>query len=118
MGILPLCLQREGKKNTRRGLSLGPFHRNSHKGFVETRLKLLASCETPLTKRGVQGLSGTLSHTREGQAEAEEICQIDSSWVSFAGEALLESNTSIDHVYCSPSLRCVQTAFNILKGKT
>ncbi|EDL95238.1 similar to RIKEN cDNA 2810457I06 (predicted) [Rattus norvegicus] len=32
------------------------------------------------------------------------------------GEALLESNTVIDHVYCSPSLRCVQTAHNILKG--
>ncbi|XP_006768012.1 PREDICTED: ubiquitin-associated and SH3 domain-containing protein B [Myotis davidii] len=32
------------------------------------------------------------------------------------GEALLESNTTIDHIYCSPSLRCVQTAHNILKG--
>ncbi|XP_069750815.1 ubiquitin-associated and SH3 domain-containing protein B-like isoform X2 [Narcine bancroftii] len=32
------------------------------------------------------------------------------------GEALLESKSIIDHVYCSPSLRCVQTAFNILKG--
>lgn len=32
------------------------------------------------------------------------------------GEALLESNTVIDFVYCSPSLRCVQTAQNILKG--
>lgn len=35
----------------------------------------------------------------------------------FAGEALLESNTAIDFVYCSPALRCVQTAQNILKGK-
>uniref|UniRef100_A0A7N8XGI9 Ubiquitin associated and SH3 domain containing Bb n=1 Tax=Mastacembelus armatus TaxID=205130 RepID=A0A7N8XGI9_9TELE len=33
------------------------------------------------------------------------------------GEALLESNTVIDFVYCSPSLRCVQTAQNILKGE-
>lgn len=32
------------------------------------------------------------------------------------GEALLESNTAVDFVYCSPSLRCVQTAQNILKG--
>ncbi|KAJ8343103.1 hypothetical protein SKAU_G00330310 [Synaphobranchus kaupii] len=32
------------------------------------------------------------------------------------GEALLESNTVIDFVYSSPSLRCVQTAHNILKG--
>lgn len=35
-----------------------------------------------------------------------------------AGEALLESNTVIDFVYCSPSLRCVQTAQNILKGES
>lgn len=33
------------------------------------------------------------------------------------GEALLESNTLIDFVYCSPALRCVQTAQNILKGE-
>lgn len=32
------------------------------------------------------------------------------------GEALLESQTLIDFVYCSPSLRCVQTAYNILRG--
>ncbi|KAI7812779.1 ubiquitin-associated and SH3 domain-containing protein B [Triplophysa rosa] len=32
------------------------------------------------------------------------------------GEALLESHTVIDFVYCSPSLRCVQTAYNILRG--
>ncbi|KAM9299194.1 ubiquitin-associated and SH3 domain-containing protein B [Gastrophryne carolinensis] len=32
------------------------------------------------------------------------------------GEALLESNTTVDFVYCSPSLRCIQTAHNILKG--
>ncbi|XP_042329910.1 ubiquitin-associated and SH3 domain-containing protein B-like [Sceloporus undulatus] len=32
------------------------------------------------------------------------------------GEALLESNTIIHHIYCSPSLRCVQTAHYILKG--
>lgn len=33
-----------------------------------------------------------------------------------AGEALLENNTTIDFVYCSPSLRCAQTAHEILKG--
>lgn len=33
------------------------------------------------------------------------------------GEALLESNAAIDFVYCSPSLRCVQTAQSILKGE-
>jgi len=37
--------------------------------------------------------------------------------ISFTGEALLESNSVVDFVYCSPSLRCVQTAHNILRGK-
>ncbi|XP_031428330.1 ubiquitin-associated and SH3 domain-containing protein B isoform X1 [Clupea harengus] len=32
------------------------------------------------------------------------------------GEALLESHAAIDFVYCSPSLRCVQTAHHILRG--
>ncbi|KAL6463811.1 hypothetical protein MHYP_G00282020 [Metynnis hypsauchen] len=32
------------------------------------------------------------------------------------GEALFDSHTVIDFVYCSPSLRCVQTAHNILRG--
>uniref|UniRef100_A0A8D2P8C3 Ubiquitin associated and SH3 domain containing B n=1 Tax=Zosterops lateralis melanops TaxID=1220523 RepID=A0A8D2P8C3_ZOSLA len=33
------------------------------------------------------------------------------------GEALLETNTIVDYIYSSPSLRCVQTAHNILKGE-
>uniref|UniRef100_A0AAX7VBY0 Ubiquitin-associated and SH3 domain-containing protein B n=1 Tax=Astatotilapia calliptera TaxID=8154 RepID=A0AAX7VBY0_ASTCA len=32
------------------------------------------------------------------------------------GEALLESHTTIDFVYCSPSLRCIQTTQHILQG--
>nr|XP_021397308.1 ubiquitin-associated and SH3 domain-containing protein B [Lonchura striata domestica] len=32
------------------------------------------------------------------------------------GEALLETNTIVDYIYSSPSLRCVQTAHNILRG--
>ncbi|XP_019402447.1 PREDICTED: ubiquitin-associated and SH3 domain-containing protein B [Crocodylus porosus] len=32
------------------------------------------------------------------------------------GEALLETKTIVDYIYSSPSLRCVQTAHNILKG--
>ncbi|XP_037312268.2 ubiquitin associated and SH3 domain containing Bb [Pungitius pungitius] len=39
-----------------------------------------------------------------------------STQARLVGEALLESNAAIDLVYCSPSLRCVQTAQNILKG--
>lgn len=37
--------------------------------------------------------------------------------ICVAGEALSESNTVIDFVYCSPALRCVQTAQNILRGE-
>ncbi|CAB1315832.1 unnamed protein product, partial [Coregonus sp. 'balchen'] len=39
-----------------------------------------------------------------------------STQARLVGEALLESHTVIDFVYCSPSLRCVQTAHNILRG--
>ncbi|KAK1155963.1 ubiquitin-associated and SH3 domain-containing protein B-like [Acipenser oxyrinchus oxyrinchus] len=39
-----------------------------------------------------------------------------STQARLVGEALLESNTVIEYVYCSPSLRCVQTAHNILRG--
>ncbi|XP_010891972.1 ubiquitin associated and SH3 domain containing Bb [Esox lucius] len=39
-----------------------------------------------------------------------------STQAQLVGDALLESNTVIDFVYSSPSLRCVQTAQNILKG--
>ena len=34
------------------------------------------------------------------------------------GEALWDSNIKLHHVYVSPSLRCVQTATNILKGNS
>ncbi|XP_017960324.1 protein UBASH3A homolog isoform X2 [Drosophila navojoa] len=32
------------------------------------------------------------------------------------GEALLDANVQIDHVYCSPSYRCVQTCTSALEG--
>ncbi|MEQ2180937.1 hypothetical protein GOODEAATRI_006409, partial [Goodea atripinnis] len=35
---------------------------------------------------------------------------------NYVREALLESHTTIDFVYCSPSLRCIQTAQHILQG--
>lgn len=44
------------------------------------------------------------------------ITVVGSTQAKTVGEALLESNTSIDFVYCSPSLRCVQTAHEILRG--
>ncbi|XP_071757359.1 ubiquitin-associated and SH3 domain-containing protein B isoform X2 [Centroberyx gerrardi] len=39
-----------------------------------------------------------------------------STQARLVGEALLESHATIDFVYCSPSLRCVQTAHHILQG--
>ncbi|XP_028322297.1 ubiquitin-associated and SH3 domain-containing protein B [Gouania willdenowi] len=39
-----------------------------------------------------------------------------STQARLVGEALLESRTAIDFVYCSPSLRCIQTAQHILQG--
>uniref|UniRef100_A0A671UE14 Ubiquitin associated and SH3 domain containing Bb n=1 Tax=Sparus aurata TaxID=8175 RepID=A0A671UE14_SPAAU len=44
------------------------------------------------------------------------ITVVGSTQARLVGEALLESNTVLDFVYCSPSLRCVQTAQNILRG--
>ncbi|XP_076325727.1 ecdysteroid-phosphate phosphatase-like isoform X1 [Tachypleus tridentatus] len=35
---------------------------------------------------------------------------------TLTGEALKEANTSFDGVYSSPSLRCIQTCTNVLKG--
>lgn len=35
---------------------------------------------------------------------------------TLVGQALKNSSTEVHHVFCSPSLRCVQTCTNILKG--
>lgn len=54
-----------------------------------------------------------------GFREYDKDCPITvfgSTQARLVGEALLESHAAIDFVYCSPSLRCVQTAHNILRG--
>uniref|UniRef100_H2UZ97 Ubiquitin associated and SH3 domain containing B n=1 Tax=Takifugu rubripes TaxID=31033 RepID=H2UZ97_TAKRU len=54
-----------------------------------------------------------------GHRDYDKDCPITvfgSTQARLVGEALLESHTAIDFVYCSPSLRCVQTAQNILQG--
>ncbi|XP_052412532.1 ubiquitin-associated and SH3 domain-containing protein B [Carassius gibelio] len=54
-----------------------------------------------------------------GYRDYDKDCPITvfgSTQAHLVGEALLESQTVVDFVYCSPSLRCVQTAHNILKG--
>ena len=35
---------------------------------------------------------------------------------SLTGEAIQEANIQIEHVFCSPSLRCIQTCDSLLKG--
>ncbi|XP_018954195.1 ubiquitin-associated and SH3 domain-containing protein B-like [Cyprinus carpio] len=54
-----------------------------------------------------------------GYRDYDKDCPITvfgSTQARLVGEALLESHTVVDFVYCSPSLRCVQTAYNILRG--
>uniref|UniRef100_A0A4W6BN41 Ubiquitin associated and SH3 domain containing B n=1 Tax=Lates calcarifer TaxID=8187 RepID=A0A4W6BN41_LATCA len=54
-----------------------------------------------------------------GHRDYDKDCPITvfgSTQARLVGEALLDSHTKIDFVYCSPSLRCVQTAQHILQG--
>ncbi|XP_014907730.1 ubiquitin-associated and SH3 domain-containing protein B [Poecilia latipinna] len=54
-----------------------------------------------------------------GHRDYEKDCPITvfgSTQARLVGEALLGSHTTIDFVYCSPSLRCIQTAQHILQG--
>ncbi|KAE8288286.1 Ubiquitin-associated and SH3 domain-containing protein B [Larimichthys crocea] len=54
-----------------------------------------------------------------GHRDYDKDCPITvfgSTQARLVGEALLESHAAIDFVYCSPSLRCVQTAQHILQG--
>ncbi|KAM9800875.1 ubiquitin associated and SH3 domain containing Bb isoform 2-T2 [Neosynchiropus ocellatus] len=44
------------------------------------------------------------------------ITVLGSMQARLVGEALMESSAAIDQLYCSPSLRCIQTAQNILRG--
>lgn len=45
------------------------------------------------------------------------LTQIGLLQASLVGRAMHASNTQVHHVFCSPSLRCVQTCTNILRGK-
>uniref|UniRef100_A0A672F696 Ubiquitin associated and SH3 domain containing Ba n=1 Tax=Salarias fasciatus TaxID=181472 RepID=A0A672F696_SALFA len=54
-----------------------------------------------------------------GHRDYDKDCPITvfgSTQARLVGEALLESHTTIDFVYCSPSLRCIQTAQHIVQG--
>lgn len=79
----------------------------------------MATRWTPLAPCEPHDFTGSAGHPLTWSAHLRLTKSIRLTSFGFlAGEALLESNTIIDHVYCSPSLRCVQTAHNILKGRT
>ncbi|MED6237812.1 Ubiquitin-associated and SH3 domain-containing protein B [Ataeniobius toweri] len=61
----------------------------------------------------------SLPNRSGGPRDYEKDCPITvfgSTQARLVGEALLESHTTIDFLYCSPSLRCIQTAQHILQG--
>ncbi|XP_054737234.1 ecdysteroid-phosphate phosphatase isoform X1 [Anastrepha obliqua] len=52
----------------------------------------------------------------EGWQNDSPLTNIGLYQAKLTGEALLESNVCIDHVYCSPAYRCVQTCTSTLEG--
>ncbi|XP_023175700.2 protein UBASH3A homolog isoform X2 [Drosophila hydei] len=60
-----------------------------------------------------------LPHRRnspEGWQNDSPLTNVGLYQARLTGEALLEANVQIDHVYCSPSYRCVQTCTSALEG--
>lgn len=56
------------------------------------------------------------SRGREGFARDCPLTVVGSLQANLVGEAMRENNVVINHVYCSPSLRCIQTCHSILEG--
>lgn len=59
----------------------------------------------PVRKNGAKGYLRDSPLTKIGVYEA-----------TLVGEALREKNITIEHVYCSPSFRCIQTCDGLLRG--
>lgn len=60
-----------------------------------------------------------LPHRRnspEGWQNDSPLTNVGVYQARLTGEALLDANVQIDHVYCSPSYRCVQTCTSALEG--
>lgn len=53
----------------------------------------------------------------EGWQNDSPLTNIGLFQAKLTGEALLECNVRIDHVYCSPAYRCIQTCISTLEGK-
>lgn len=88
-------------------------------GSTQARLvgQSLIAVKYTLKSRSHEFLSILHSNSNKDVISAPLFALTTVCLVCFTGEALLESNTVVDFVYCSPSLRCVQTAHNILRGK-
>ncbi|XP_012156210.1 protein UBASH3A homolog isoform X3 [Ceratitis capitata] len=52
----------------------------------------------------------------EGWQNDSPLTNIGLFQAKLTGEALLECNVRIDHVYCSPAYRCIQTCISTLEG--
>uniref|UniRef100_A0A7N8YNW2 Ubiquitin associated and SH3 domain containing Ba n=1 Tax=Mastacembelus armatus TaxID=205130 RepID=A0A7N8YNW2_9TELE len=81
----------------------------------------LTQCFDPKGRyiRSNLNMPATLPARTGGHRDYDKDCPLTvfgSTQARLVGEALLESHETIDFVYCSPSLRCIQTAQHILQG--
>ncbi|XP_037086318.1 protein UBASH3A homolog [Pollicipes pollicipes] len=58
----------------------------------------------------------TRSDGPKGFAKDSPVTQVGRVQARLTGEAMKRHNVQVHHVYCSPSLRCVETAYFILAG--